>query len=112
MRAGPPPLPGMTPPDATNDDLAEFLGKKRQIEVYRGARDGEIVALEKHKVSYWLAFYGCAACAMAYAAGLMRLRGPGFSLAVAGGVIGGLWLVRRYRRLDKFATLLLTRGPR
>ena len=30
----------------------------------------------------------------------------------AGGVVGGLWLVRRYRRLDKFATLLLTRGPK
>lgn len=102
----------MTPPDATNDDLVEFLGKKRQLEVYRGAGDGEIVTLEKHKVSYWLAIYAGAACAAAYAAGLMRLRGLSFSLVLAGGVIGGLWLVRRYSRLDKFATLLLTRGPR
>ena len=102
----------MTPPDATNDDLVEFLGKKRQLEVYRGAGDGEIVSLEKHKVSYWLAIYGVAACATAYAAGLMRLRGPGFTFVIVAGVVGGLWLVRRYRRLDKFATLLLTRGPR
>lgn len=102
----------MTTPDATNDDLVEFLAKKRKTETYRGAQDGEIVAREKNKFSYFLAAFGFAACATAYAAGLMRIGGAGFGVVSSSLMIGGFWLLRRYRRLDDFAALLMSRGPK
>jgi hypothetical protein len=102
-------LTAVTTPDATNDDLVEFLAKKRKTETYRGAQDGEIVAREKSKLSYWLAIYGAAACATAYAAGLMQVRGLSLSLGIPAVCAGGFWLLRRYRRLDDFAALLMSR---
>ncbi len=102
----------MTAPDATNDDLVEFLAKKRKTEAYRGAQDEEIVAREKNKFSYFLAALGFAACIAAYAAGLMRIGGVGFGMVGCSLIIGGVWLLRRYRRLDDFAALLRSRGQK
>ena len=101
----------MTTPDATNDDLAEFLGNMRRRDPYRGSSDAEIVAREQNKLGYFLAAYAMAACLAAYAAGLLRAGEFGFSMGTAAVMVGGIWLTRRYRRLDDFAALLISRGP-
>ena len=96
----------MTPSDANNDDVADFLATKKKAEVYRSSTDLEILTRERDKIGYVLSLYVALICALSYSIGShfrsFRIFVPLFPIVA--------WLlIQRYRRLDDYVVLQITR---